>query len=295
MERVAFLLEETNERVACLLNPETVVLRRVAGVSSRRSIGGSLSGSQLADDALLYTGGGMTEMFLNLLFDVALAETKTEVNDVRDMTSPLWNMAENSGSAKTYGEPPRVRFVWGKSWNIPGVITSVSEHLDYFDSTGTPLRSWIRMRFLRVIEPTGEDLAKPPPPPTPNTPAVFEIGPPAPPPGPSPLTPAEDGVAAPPGPPAPPLKPPGPPDPPNPTVPAEPDISIVPEIVTLPLARIVTGVFRELRPKRMVTPDGMLMVVKLKTPLSGSSSVWLSVGLKAPSAPVEPLTKVPWA
>ena len=166
MERVAFLLEETNERVACLLNPETVVLRRVAGVSSRRSIGGSLSGSQLADDALLYTGGGMTEMFLNLLFDVALAETKTEVNDVRDMTSPLWNMAENSGSAKTYGEPPRVRFVWGKSWNIPGVITSVSEHLDYFDSTGTPLRSWIRMRFLRVIEPTGEDLAKPPPPPT---------------------------------------------------------------------------------------------------------------------------------
>jgi len=175
MERVAFLLEETNERVACLLNPESVVLRRVAGVSSRRSIGGSLSGSQLADDALLYTGGGMTEMFLNLLFDVALAETKTEVNDVRDMTSPLWNMAENSGSAKTYGEPPRVRFVWGKSWNIPGVITSVSEHLDYFDSTGTPLRSWIRMRFLRVIEPTGEDLAKPPPPPTGEETAAADI------------------------------------------------------------------------------------------------------------------------
>ena len=175
MERVAFLVEETSERITCLLNPESVVMRRVAGVSSRRSIGGSLSGSQLADDALLYTGGGMTEMFLNLLFDVALAETNTEIQDVRDMTSPLWNMAENSGSAKTYGEPPRVRFVWGKSWNIPGVIVSVSEHLDYFDSMGTPLRSWLRMHFLRVIEPTAEDLVKPPSPPAAAETAVADI------------------------------------------------------------------------------------------------------------------------
>jgi len=51
----------------------------------------------------------------------------------------------------------------------------VSEHLDYFDSTGTPLRSWIRMRFLRVIEPTGEDLAKPPPPPTGEETAAADI------------------------------------------------------------------------------------------------------------------------
>jgi hypothetical protein len=69
----------------------------------------------------------------------------------------------------------------------------------------------------------------------------------------------------------------------------------VPEIVTFPVARIVTGVFRELREKRIVTPEGMLMVVKLKTPLSGNIKVWLSVGLKGPSAPVEPLTNVPCA
>lgn len=163
MERVAFLIEETGERVACLLNPESVVIRRTAGVRPRHSIGGGLSGTELADDALLFTGGGRTEMLFNLLFDVSLAEANLQVKDVRDLTSPLWKLAENSGASKTYGEPPRVRFVWGKSWNIPGVIAAVSEHLDYFDMTGIPLRSWLRMRFLRVVEPLEETTAKAPP------------------------------------------------------------------------------------------------------------------------------------
>jgi nucleoid-associated protein YgaU len=168
MERVAFLIEETGERIACLLNPESVVMRRAAGVRPRRSIGGgSLTGAELADDALLFTGGGMTEMFLNLLFDVALTDQRqaaAKVEDVRSLTSPLWKLAENSGAtARNYGEPPRVRFVWGKSWNIPGVVASVSERLDYFDRAGTPLRSWLRMRFLRVVEPLAETTAKAPP------------------------------------------------------------------------------------------------------------------------------------
>ena len=53
-------------------------------------------------------------------------------------------------------------------------------------------------------------------------------------------------------------------------LPLPPLTSIVPAIVTFPLAKIVTGVLRELRLKVMVTPAGMLTVVKLKTPLSGS-------------------------
>ncbi|HEX8249252.1 MAG TPA: hypothetical protein VF599_13830 [Pyrinomonadaceae bacterium] len=163
MERVAFLIEETGERIACLLNPESVVMRRAAGVRPRRSIGGSLTGAELADDVLLFTGGGMTEMFLNLLFDVALTDPAAKVEDVRSLTSPLWKLAENSSASRNYGEPPRVRFVWGKSWNIPGVVASVSEHLDYFDQTGTPLRSWLRMRFLRTVEPLAETTAKAPP------------------------------------------------------------------------------------------------------------------------------------
>ena len=34
MERVAFLIEETGERIACLLNPESLVVRRIAGASA---------------------------------------------------------------------------------------------------------------------------------------------------------------------------------------------------------------------------------------------------------------------
>jgi hypothetical protein len=163
MERVAFLIEETGERIACLLNPESVVVRRVAGVRPRRSLGGSLTGSQLADDALLFTGGGMTEVFLNLLFDINIPGTLENIKDVRDLTSPLWKLSENTNEANIYGEPSHVRFVWGKSWNIPGVISKVSEHFDYFDKEGNPLRSWLRMRFLRVVEPLAEDIGTAPP------------------------------------------------------------------------------------------------------------------------------------
>ncbi len=41
MERVAFLIEETGERIGCLLNPDSLVIRRSAGVQPRRSAGDS--------------------------------------------------------------------------------------------------------------------------------------------------------------------------------------------------------------------------------------------------------------
>jgi hypothetical protein len=65
-----------------------------------------------------------------------------------------------------------------------------------------------------------------------------------------------------------------------------------PAITTLPLASTVTGVLVAFRVKFTVTPAGMLIVVKLKTPSGGSVSVVLVVGLNAPSAPVLPLLKV---
>ena len=38
MERVAFVVESTGERLGCLLNPESLVLRRLAGIRPRLSI-----------------------------------------------------------------------------------------------------------------------------------------------------------------------------------------------------------------------------------------------------------------
>jgi hypothetical protein len=150
VERVAFLLEKTGERLPCLLNPASVVVRRTAGVQPRQSSFGPLTGAGLKDDPLLHTGGGMTEILLDLLFDVSLVESTTATEDVRDLTRPLMELAEGQESEDGYGQVPLVRFVWGKSWNVLGVVAAVSERLEYFTSNGAPQRSWLRMRFLRT-------------------------------------------------------------------------------------------------------------------------------------------------
>ena len=156
MERAAFLIEATGERIPCLLNPASVVLRRVAGVQPRWSAGGPLTGAGLSDAPLLFNGGGWTELRLDLLFDVSLVTGPTATDDVHDLTDPLWKLAENQRREGEYGRPPLVRFVWGKSWNVPGVVVAVAERLEYFTQSGTPRRSWLRLRLLRVADRNAE-------------------------------------------------------------------------------------------------------------------------------------------
>ncbi len=175
MERVAFLIEDTGERLGCLLNPESLVVQREAGIRPRHTVGGLVSGAGLADDQLFYGGGGRTVLTLDLLFDVALAGSSRVVEDVRDLTGPIWDLAERrrGGDASA---PPLCRFVWGKSWNLPGVVTAVAERLDNFTAEGVPRRSWLRLRMLRCLEP-------PAPAPTaepfgwPEVPAALRAGP----------------------------------------------------------------------------------------------------------------------
>jgi hypothetical protein len=150
MERVAFLIEKTGERIGCMLNPETLITRRAAGIVRRKGTAGPLQGVRQTDDLLLYVGGGTTEMILDLLFDTTLAGDSEEPGDVRALTRPLWNLAENSSDDQGQGQAPIVRFVWGKIWNVPGLVTGVAERLEFFDETGVPRRSWLRMRFCRV-------------------------------------------------------------------------------------------------------------------------------------------------
>jgi hypothetical protein len=156
MERAAFLVEATSERISCLLNPASVVVRRLAGVRSRQSGAGPLTGAALKDDPLVFTGGGMSEILLDLLFDVSLTGSTVTAVDVRDLTRPLTELAEGRLGDDGYGQVPLVRFVWGKSWNILGVVTAVAERLECFTEGGEPQRSWLRMRFLRVTDQASE-------------------------------------------------------------------------------------------------------------------------------------------
>jgi hypothetical protein len=159
VERVAFLLEDTGEQLRCLLNPESLVLRRRAGVAPRESAGGLVAGAELADDPLLFTGGGSTELDLDLLFDVSLAGSSIGSDDVRNLTAPIWDLAENTRRPRTYGQPPTFRFVWGKSWNVPAVVIAIAERLEQFTPGGVPTRSWLRMRLARVADSSAPKLA----------------------------------------------------------------------------------------------------------------------------------------
>jgi hypothetical protein len=150
VERVAFLIENTDRVLRCTLNPETLVMRRAAGIRPRRSASGPLTGAGLSDDPLVYTGGGRTILELDLLFDLELDDAQTRANDVRDLTGPLWQMAENTRQNQSYAQPPQVRFLWGKAWSVPAVVLAVAERFERFTPEGRARRSWLSLRLLRV-------------------------------------------------------------------------------------------------------------------------------------------------
>jgi hypothetical protein len=160
MERVTFVVESTGERLGCLLNPESLQVTRNAGIRRRRTATGLLAGAGISDDPLLYAGGGQTDLVLDLLFDIGIAGSTIQTTDVRGLTRPLWDLAENT-AASTGATPPVVRFLWGKAWNIPGVVTAVAEKLEHFTPDGAPKRSWLRMRFVRVNESAAAEASTP--------------------------------------------------------------------------------------------------------------------------------------
>jgi len=150
--RVAFLIEETGERIGCMLNPQSLLLQRRTGVQSRHTVAGSVNGERFKDDQLLYTGGGKTELTLDLLFDVGVNGSSVQSDNVCDLTAPIWRLSENAQHQGCQSQPALCRFIWGKFWNIPAVVTAVAERLDLFDSDGIPKRSWLRMRLQRLTE-----------------------------------------------------------------------------------------------------------------------------------------------
>jgi hypothetical protein len=83
--------------------------------------------------------------------------------DVRTLTQPLWALAENGEPVAGSLAPQRFRFVWGRSWNVPGVILAVAERLECFDPEGVPKRSWLSLLMRRVEEEVDSGSAPPPP------------------------------------------------------------------------------------------------------------------------------------
>ncbi|WP_256250795.1 hypothetical protein [Nitrosomonas sp. Nm51] len=155
---MTFLVEDSNERLSCLLNPETVVMRRATGVRPRESLSGLISADRSSDNPLLFTGAGTTTIDLDLVFDVSIPGSSIVSQNVRDLTQPIWNLAENHQRSDRKYRPAVCRFIWGKSWNIPGVISAIAEKLESFSPQGIPRRSWLRLRLIRMQEQPASSL-----------------------------------------------------------------------------------------------------------------------------------------
>jgi len=149
MERVEFLIEETHERVPCLLNPEKLTIERATGV---QRAGGQLVNYNLSDDPVYYSGRGSTSFQLQLLFDINLPDLFIDTKDVRDLTQPLWQLTEYVRADELFDELPKVRFIWGKAWNIRVVISSMSQQFDNMARNGVPERALLNISLLRVSD-----------------------------------------------------------------------------------------------------------------------------------------------
>ena len=157
MERVAFLITSNNTRVTCLLNPESLVIQRRAGVKQASLNDMPVNNAQASDHPLIVTGGGLTAITMDLLFDTDLQHAQQSVRDVRSLSEPLWKLCETQWEAS-----PVVRLVWGKSWNIPGVIAQGAQRFDKFETNGTPQRNWMRLRFIRLSNDQAQQLSATP-------------------------------------------------------------------------------------------------------------------------------------
>jgi len=154
VERVAFLIEKTNQRISCWLNPEdgedAFTIERSSGVA--REPQNSLSRTRLRDNPVVFRSRGDTRLNLKLLFDVTLTGSTVRTSDVRDLTHPIWQLAEYTTPSTTSQELPRVRFIWGRAWDIPVVVESVAERFERFTAGGVPQRSWMSLRLLRLTD-----------------------------------------------------------------------------------------------------------------------------------------------
>jgi len=150
MERVVFYIESTGQSVRCLLNPEGLTLQRLSGLQERTSEGRPIAHHSMSDAPLINTGAGSTTIELKIMFDVTISQRV--ITDVRTLSKPLWDLAENHQVKSEYTQPPIVRLVWGKTWNLPGIITAAAEKFESFDHDGIPKRSWMTLHFRRLSE-----------------------------------------------------------------------------------------------------------------------------------------------
>lgn len=133
--------------VTCMFNPKEYSISKQNSWESKPTPGQNVP-------QLEFTSGGAATLQMQLLFDTYEAD-----KDVREEhTRHLWKLMmvdsrlryPNSEKAR----PPKVRFVWGKSWMFDSVITSLKQQFTLFSPLGFPVRALVDVTFQQITDAT---------------------------------------------------------------------------------------------------------------------------------------------
>jgi LysM repeat protein len=135
-------------KLPCHFNPEKYTVSREVMWARQPVIGKNVPPSE-------FMGGGASKTTLTLLFDTS---TESSPKDVRDYTRKIWDATrideDNKNQVTNKGEPPRVIFIWGKSWSFEAIIHSLSEEFILFNEDGIPIRSNITVGLTQIVDDT---------------------------------------------------------------------------------------------------------------------------------------------
>jgi Contractile injection system tube protein len=107
-------------------------------------------GDQPAGSPVQFVGKGSTKLTLELVFDTTHLEEKGTGGappDVRAETVKVFNLmkpTQKGQGKKAKFIPPGVRFHWG-SFLFEGVVDSMDENLEFFSSSGVPMRATVSL------------------------------------------------------------------------------------------------------------------------------------------------------
>lgn len=118
------------ETIPVQFNPASMTLQMANSTD-----GGQTRGRQ----AQQYNGSASTTLSVDLEFDTADEGSASAPVDVRDRTARVRQFVLPGGT-ESKSAPPRVRFRWG-TFELTGVMDSLTEELTYFSTDGVPLRS----------------------------------------------------------------------------------------------------------------------------------------------------------
>ena len=124
------------DSVPVQFNPTTMSLQM-----SNSNDGGSSRGRQTQQ----YNGSSSTTLTLDLEFDTADEGTTDRPVDVRTLTAGVRQFVL-PGAAASKQAPPRVKFRWG-TFELTGVMATLTEELSLFSSGGVPLRAKVSVQI----------------------------------------------------------------------------------------------------------------------------------------------------